>query len=145
MNKNNRRKKIFANKMHKEILSIVLLAAFLPTIIIAISLYYLIFGVTSAQIGIPEAIAYNIIPAARRVVTISLVATPVVILAILILAYKITHKIIGPFNRIVKELDESIEGKKHGPIIVRTGDKFMPLVARINRLLGKLKQQSSNP
>jgi len=139
MNDKNRRKNIFANKMQREILSIVFLAAILPTIVIAISLYYLIFGVTSAQIGIPEAIAYNIIPAARRVVTISLIATPVIILTVLILAYKITHKIIGPFDRIVRELDESIEGKKHGPIIIRNADKFAPLVARINRLLDKLK------
>ncbi len=126
--------------MHLEIFLLIALAALLPTTIVGISLYYLIFGVTAAQFGIPEAIAYNIMPAARTVISILLFATPVSILIILALTYKISHKIIGPFDRIVRELDECIEGKKEGPIVIRKDDKFQPLVEKINKLLDKIKK-----
>ena len=139
MKKGNKRKKGFANKLHREIFLLVFLAAFLPAGIVAISLYYLIFGVTAEQFGIPEIIAYNIIPASRKVTAILLLATPVSIFTILILAYKISHKIIGPFDRIIKELNERIEGKRKGHIQIRKTDKFRPLVDRINKLLDKLK------
>ena len=137
MTKKNRRIKTFANKMHKEIFLLVFMAAIVPAAIITFSLYYLIFGVTAEQFGIPEAIAYNIIPASRRVLAILLLATPFCIFSLLTLAYKLSHKIIGPFDRIVRELDEYVKGKRHGHMTVRKGDKFQPLVDRINKLLDK--------
>ena len=135
----NRRTKTFANKMHREIFLLVFLAAIVPSTIITFSLYYLIFGVTAEQFGIPEAIAYNIIPASRRVLAILLLSTPFSIFTILILAYKLAHKIIGPFDRIIKELDERVKGNRQDRITIRKGDKFQPLVDKINKLLDKQK------
>ena len=135
-----KRKKLFANKMHRDIFLLILLASLLPAIIVAICLYYLIFSVTASQFAIPEAIAYNIIPAAKKVTFILLVAAPISILVMLIFVYKITHKIIGPFDRIVQELDECMKGKREGRIVIRKADKFWPLVQRINKLLDKLKE-----
>ena len=134
----NQRKKTFANKLHKEIFLIIFLAAFLPAGVVAVCLYYLIFGVTAEQFAIPEVIAYNIIPASRKVTTILAVAGPITILAILLAAHKITHRIVGPFDRIVRELGECAEGKKKSHITVRKGDKFQPLTDKINKLLDKL-------
>lgn len=125
--------------MHREIFLLVFVASVLPATLITFSLYYLIFGVTAEQIAIPEFIAYNLIPASRRVFYILLFASPFSILAILILAYKLTHKIVGPFDRIVRELDERVQGKKTGHIILRKKDKFHPLVKGINKLLDKLR------
>lgn len=126
--------------MHRELFLIVFFAAVLPAGIVTVLLYYLIFGITADEIAIPEAIAYNIIPAARRVVGILLFAVPLSILILLILAHKLTHKIIGPFERIIKELDESIKGKKEDRIVIRKTDKFSPLVDKINKLLDRLKR-----
>ena len=141
MNKRkNKRKKFFANKMHRDIFLFVFLASLLPAIIVTICLYYLIFSVTASQFAFPEAIAYNIIPAARKVILILLVTAPVSILVILIFAHKITHTIIGPFDRIVKELDECIKGTREEHITIRKTDKFWPLVNRINKLLDKFKK-----
>ena len=135
----NRRRQIFANKMHRDILLLIFFASLLPMTIVAICLYYLIFSITAAELGIPEIIAYNIIPAAKKVTKILAALAPVSIIVILIFAHKITHKIIGPFNRIVKELDESIEGRRQGPIVIRKNDRFWPLVEKINKLLDKVK------
>lgn len=141
MNKQNKRRKLFfANKIHREIFIIIFCAAIFPAIITAFSLFYLFFQISAEQLGIPESIAYNLIPVAQRVITILFVATPISILIILIFAHKITHKMIGPFDRIVRELGESIDGTRQGPIILRKGDKFWPLVDKINILLEELKK-----
>ncbi len=135
--KNNKRKNFFANKMHREIFFVVFLASILPATIVTVLLYYTIFGIVANQLGIPEAIAYNIIPAAKKVTTILAISVPACILIILISAFKISHKIVGPFDRITRELDENLKGKRKGHIILRKKDKFRPLVDRINKLLDK--------
>ena len=137
MNKSNKRKRFFANVLHRNLFLLVTLAALLPTALTVVFLYHLIFGITAEEFAIPEAIAYTLIPAANRVITVLWTTMPIFILIILILAYKVTHKIVGPYDRIVRELSEFVEGKRKGPIVVRKGDKFHPLVEKINKLLGK--------
>lgn len=139
MKKKNRRRRFLANKLHKDIFYLVFFAALIPAVIVMVLLYYLIFNITADQFGIPEVIAYNLIPAARRVIIILLYAAPLSILAILMFAYKMTHKIVGPFDRIVRELDECAEGRKKDHIIIRKADKFSSLVKSINKLLDKIK------
>ena len=138
--KNNRRRRFFANKMHREMFILVFCAAFLPALITAVSLFYLIFYITAEQLAFPEAIVYNLIPVSQKVITILFIATPLSILAIIILAHNLTHRMIGPFDRIIRELNESINGRRQGPIILRKNDKFQPLVEKINILLEKLKK-----
>ncbi|MBU4311698.1 MAG: hypothetical protein KJ706_03140 [Candidatus Omnitrophica bacterium] len=140
MNKGNKRKSGFANRLQKEIFLVVLLAALVPAGVVAISLYYLIFGVTAQEIAIPEVIAYNIIPASKRVTAILLFAAPMSILAILLSAYKISHRMVGPFDRVVREIDEYLKGNKQNHIVLRKGDKFRPLVDRVNRLIDKVRK-----
>lgn len=135
-----RRRKFFANPTHRQTFMLVLAAALIPATIVTICLYYLIFGITSAEVGFPEAIAYNIIPAAKRVTAILLLTAPLVIAIILIFAYKITHRIVGPFDRIVYELDAHIKDRrKGGHIRIRKSDKFHELVEKINHLLDRIK------
>lgn len=135
--KKNRRRQFFANKMHRELFLLIFFAAVLPAGIVTVLLYYLIFGITADQVAIPEAIAYNIIPAAKRVIVILSFAVPISIMALLILAYKLSHRIVGPFDRLIREIDESIEGKRKAPLRLRKADRFRPLVDRINKLLDR--------
>jgi len=139
--KDNRKKAFFANKMHKAIFFFVLAAALVPTIIVTILLYSLIFQITAQEIGMPNIIAQHIMPAAQKVLTILFVTIPIVVAMLLFFAHRITHQIIGPFDRIVRELDECLAGTKHGHIIIRKSDKFWPLVHKINELLDKLAQK----
>ena len=139
MNKENKRKLFLANKLHREIFVIFLCAAIIPTLITTVLLFYLIFYIVAQQFVFPEAIAYNIIPAAQQVMTILLILTPISILIILKIANTITSRIIGPFDRIVSELDQCIKGEKRDNIVIRDKDKFLPLVDKINILLDKLR------
>lgn len=141
MNKpKNVRKRIFANKLHKQIFFVFFIAALVPTLVVTVCLYFLIFNIVASQLTVPEAIAYNIIPAAKEVIIILSISVPIIILLILLFAHKITHAMIGPFDRIVRELDECIEGKKEGHIVIRKNDNFCPLVERINKLLDRIKK-----
>ena len=135
--KNNKRFRTFANKLHREIYLTIVAAALLPCIVITIALYYVIFNIMAGQLAIPEAIAYNIIPAARKVSLILILAAPASIFIILLLAYRITYNIMGPFDRIVREVDECAKGRKLDRIVIRKKDKFKPLVDGINKLIDK--------
>ncbi|UCG35301.1 MAG: hypothetical protein JSW17_00435 [Candidatus Omnitrophota bacterium] len=137
--KKNRRRQFFANKLHRQTFLLFSVAALVPTALAAISLYYLIFGVTANQMGFLEAIASNIIPASRKVIIILLVVTPIVLAVLLVFAYRMTHAMLGPYDRIIKELDDRIKGKESGDISLRKKDKFWPLVNKINRLLHKIQ------
>ena len=54
-------------------------------------------------------------------------------------AYHVTHRIIGPHERVIRELDEVIAGTRKEPIIARKGDDaFQELLKRINTLIKKL-------
>ena len=134
----NRRKKLFANRLHQQTLLLIFLAILLPVIITVFCLYYLIFNITAMQFMIPEIIIQNIIPAAKKVTIILLISLPVVISIILFISYKITHAMVGPFDRITKELGQRVEKMSNEPIVIRKGDKFKPLINNINKLLAKL-------
>ncbi|MFC1594597.1 hypothetical protein ACFL38_04650 [Candidatus Omnitrophota bacterium] len=133
--KDNKRKQFFANKMHRELFLLASCAAIVPTLLTAVSLFYLIFHLTAEQMIFPEAIAYNIIPVARRVAMIMYIAVPLTVTLILTVAHKVTHRIVGPFERVVRELEEHIQGTRTGPIVLRNNDKLKPLVDKINVLL----------
>ena len=64
----NRRKRVFANKMHRDTFLMIFFLSLLPLMLMTVALYYLIFQITAEQFAIPEAIAYNLIPAARKVI-----------------------------------------------------------------------------
>lgn len=132
------RRQFFANKIHRELFLLFFCVSVVPVLIATVILSYLIFGIMAEQMLFPEAIAYNIFPAAKKVLLILFVALPILIALLLILAYKITHKIVGPFDRITRELGEYVEGKKKGHIDLRKGDKFWPLVNQINLLIDRL-------
>jgi len=53
--------------------------------------------------------------------------------------YLLSNKIVGPCNRIVKELDQLLSGKGKKHLRVRQGDEmFRELTERINELIDKL-------
>ena len=92
--RNMRGRHVFANILHRKLFFLVFFAAIIPAFMTAVVLYYLIFYITADQAGIPETIAYTIIPAAQRVVVVLLVMTPVVVVGILVFAYIVTQKLL---------------------------------------------------
>lgn len=108
-------------------------------IIAVICLYYLIFNIVASEIGIPEAIGYALIPAAKRAALIAIVGFFVSVVLIWMWALIVSHRLVGPLERLCRELDERITGKKKGYIYFRKADYLAILVGRINLLLERLK------
>jgi len=133
-----RRRKIFANSLHKELVKLFALASVVPAIIVALCFYYyLLTTVGSAESLSSDALTLNMVAVAKQVLTLLIIALPVCVLTILFFTRKVAHTIIGPFDRIVNEIDQNLQGKRKGSIHLRKGDKFKPLVDRINTLLEK--------
>jgi len=121
----------------KKLLFLIFASAVIPTAIVAATLYYLIFNLLAWQIGIPEAIAYNVIPVVRKINLIILIFLPVIFLLIWIVALELSHRISGPLFRLERELEERIAGKGHGHIKLRPKDELKALVDKLNKLLNK--------
>ena len=62
----------------------------------------------------------------------------IMLIFIILWIYHQTNKIIGPHDRIIRELDEIILGKRKDALTVRKDDDmFGELVDRINTIIGK--------
>ena len=134
---NKRKGKFVGTSLQSKTLMLVFAAAIVPTAIVATCLYYLIFNTLAWQLGIPEAVAYNLVPVARKVNLILLIALPITLFVIWFMALELSHNIAGPVNRLEKELDDIIKGQKKGPIVLREKDEFRNLADKINRLICK--------
>ncbi len=132
---NKRRKKYLGTAFQNKILFLVFASAIIPSTFIAICLYYLIFNTLAWQMVIPEAIAYNLMPALNKVNTIIFISTPIIFIIVWLVALEISHRMAGPVYRMEKELDERISGQKHGPIKLRQKDEFKLLVDKINKII----------
>lgn len=134
----NRRKiKYLGTPIQKKLLFFICIAALIPAGIVAVCLYYLIFNLLAGQLAIPEAIAYTLLPVARRVNLIILVSLPTVLVVIWLMALEFSNRVAGPLYRIEKELDQRISGEKKGAIRLRSKDEMKDLVDKINKILGE--------
>ncbi|MDD4980609.1 MAG: hypothetical protein PHC54_05005 [Candidatus Omnitrophica bacterium] len=137
MEKIRRKKKYMGTSFQKRLLVLIFASAVIPTAIVSAVLYYLIFNLLAWHIGIPEIIAYNLIPVLRKINFIILISLPVIFLLIWLMAMELSHRIAGPLFRIERELEERIAGKGQGHIRLRPKDELKTLVDKINRLLNK--------
>lgn len=68
-----------------------------------------------------------------------------ILLMSMILSFIISHHIVGPFGRIIKELDSIIEGNSTKPITSRPGDDLAKdLLKRINVLVAAYVKNNSD-
>lgn len=120
-------------------------AAIIPAVIVTICLYYMIFNMMATEIGAPEGVTCYILPVIKRVSTILILSAPITIAVILFLAYKITHRMVGSFERILRDLDRVIDGKKTNAIGIRKNDHLAPLIEKINKLIERIHKLSPPP
>jgi len=58
------------------------------------------------------------------------------LLGILIWSFYLTNKVVGPYSRVIQELDDVISGKKQGSVNARDGDEmFKDLLSRVNVII----------
>jgi hypothetical protein len=103
---NMRKIKFINTPVQNKTLILVFIAAIVPMAIVSVCLYYLIFNMLAWQLGIPEIIAYNLVPVARKVNIIILLSLPAALFVIWLVALELSHRIAGPVYRLEKELDD---------------------------------------
>ena len=132
-----KRVNFFANKTHKHSFMLVVAAAVLPTLIITLSLYFLIFGVITREGSAPHSISSTAVQVSKHTGIILISALPFIMGALLFVAYRVAHMILGPIDRISKEVQDRHKGHKTDPIKLRSDDKLHDLVRKINNLFEK--------
>ncbi|HSV43450.1 MAG TPA: hypothetical protein VLJ10_02755 [Candidatus Bathyarchaeia archaeon] len=75
----------------------------------------------------------------KRCILFSLPIIAGLILFVCLYSYRMTNRIFGPYNRVVKELDDLLSSCEKRQLKVRQGDAmFDDLVQRINKLIERL-------
>ena len=79
-----------------------------------------------------------------RVLLVLCIAAPVVFIGLLSWAFFLTNRIVGPVERMIRELDERLRGTASGPIILRPKDLLRPLAEKINLVIADWEQNKKN-
>jgi hypothetical protein len=127
-------------KLQNQLIWMICAAIAVPTIVLGGSMYWMVTKISTPNAGTspPEVIA--------GVTRYIAVLFPVLIAVLLYWVFSGTNKLVGPIERMIRELEQRIQGHRSGPIVLRPGDKLIPLVDKINVLLeerDKLKEQSA--
>ena len=71
-------------------------------------------------------------------ILIALPVTAILILITCVYMFYLTNKILGPYTRILSEIDQILASNKRNNLNVREGDEmFEDLIRRINELIGR--------
>jgi hypothetical protein len=101
----------------------------MPTVVLGGSLYWMIARISSPDGSIsPQEVIVDV----TRYIA---VLYPLLSAALLYWVFRCTNQLVGPIERMIRELDQRIEGRRTGPIVMRPGDQLIPLVDKINVLL----------
>ncbi len=142
MRKSERRKRYLVKKgLQFRYLGLILAAVVLPALLISGCFYYLIFSLMAEQLAIPESIAYNLMPVFHKINAILIIGMPLIIVMLLILGLRISHKIAGPIYRLEKELDEIAKGNFAIRIKMRSRDELIGIAQKINRILDRAQEK----
>jgi len=79
-----------------------------------------------------------------RVLLTLCVSSPVVLIGLLCWAFFLTNRIVGPVERMIRELDARLDGTASGPISLRPKDQLLPLAEKINLVIAKWEQSKTD-
>jgi signal transduction histidine kinase len=92
------------------------------------------------QLGIPEVVAYHLLPVVKKVNLVLTVSLPIVFIILFTIGLFLTRNLVGPIERVEKELKEIISGNLTKRLKLRRNDELKPLVNNINILLDKIEK-----
>lgn len=116
-------------KLQNELVWMVIAAMAIPTFVFGGAMYYMIAKLTAPGPGLSlEEVVLDLTPYIA-------VLFPALVTLLLSWVFSATDKLVGPVDRMIQELDKRIQGQQTGPIVLRPGDRLMPLADKINVLL----------
>jgi len=93
------------------------------------------------QLAIPESIAYNLIPVLHKINFLLLIGLPPIVILLFIWGVVLTHRLIGPLNRLENDLKEISEGDYSVRLKMRKDDDLRPIADTINKIIHKLEKK----
>ena len=129
------------NRLERHYLRLIALSIILPTLLTGGCLYYIIFNLMAEQLGIPEVVAYHLLPVVDKVNIFLVIALPIVFVILLAVGLILTRKLVGPIGRLEREVDEIVAGNLSKRLKLRKDDELKPLIDDINILLDKLESK----
>ena len=129
------------NPLQAKYLFLILLSILTPIFIVGGCLYYILFQIMAEQLAIPESIAYNLIPVLQRVNLILLIGMPPIVLLLLWWGVILTHKLIGPLERLEEDLRKISNGDYSMRVKIRKDDDLKPIADVINNIVEKLEKK----
>ena len=126
---------LHVNKFQQQILYPVLISCAIACIVTIFCFIFLLAKITDTDV------LWNIdIKKFEMLVPWMMMFIAYVLLFIVFWTYHTSNKLVGPYERILRELDEVVAGTRKTPIGTRKGDAlFEELLKRINVLIEKLK------
>ena len=133
--KTNRKFILNVNKSQKHIIYPILAFCWIAGIMVYLCLEFIV--TININPNIAKMFSFDTVQIQQALPYFLMIIIVMLIFIILWVYYK-TNKIIGPHERIIRELDETIAGKRKGSLTVREGDDmFGELVERINTIIEK--------
>ncbi len=132
---------ITKNPLQTKYLALIFVSILLPVFIVGGCLYYLLFQIMAEQLAIPESIAYNLFPVVERINFLLLVGVPPIVILLFIWGAVLSHKMIGPLERLENDLKKISEGDYSMRLRIRKDDDLRPIADVINRIIDKLERK----
>lgn len=121
-------------------LALLMVSMLVPMVFVGGCLYYLIFNILAEQLGIPEYIAYNLIPAIHKINLILMIGVPPIVLILFTWGIILSHRFVGPIERLKAEIDKISEGGDYNKRVhLRKYDDVKPVADSVNRLLDRIE------
>lgn len=134
-----RKKFITGEPVQAKYLYLLMVSMLVPVIFVCGCLYFLIFNVMARQIGIPEYVAYGLMPVIREINLILLVGFPPLAILLFVWGVMLSHRFAGPLERLKRDMDTiSREGDYKMRLKVRKHDDIKPLADAINKVLDRV-------
>ena len=99
-------------------------------------------SIIAEQLGIPEYIAYHLIPVVHKINVMLLIGIPPIFLLLILWGIILSHRFEGPIERVKREVEKISEsGDYRKRIHLRKHDDIKPIVDSINRLLDSFSKK----
>lgn len=136
-----RKKYITKDPAQLKVLLLFLFSSLVPVFFVGSFFYALLFKIISDQSSTPGFVATSMDPTIRKTTILIVLACVPLLLLLTIWSIIFSHRLIGPLNRLKRELDSMVEKKDlTARLGVRKYDYIKPLVESINRLLDKASE-----
>jgi len=122
-------------------LFIIVVAMVIPALVVGSFLYYFIFTLTAEQIGIPEAVAANLLPVVQKINYLLIMGLVPLFALLFFWGLVLSHRFCGPLERIEEDVNKILEGDYSVRFRVREQDDIKGIVSKLNQVMDILQSK----